>query len=78
MTTPTRLALFDLEPTEVDAYYREIGPLVAQCQFSDCTHTHEPHCAVLAAVADGRVSRERYESYLRLREEQEELEEKRY
>ena len=72
------LALFDLEPTEVDAYFREIGPLVAQCQFSDCTHTHEPHCAVLAAVADGRVSRERYESYLRLREEQEELEEKRY
>jgi len=72
------LALFDLEPAEVDAYYREIGPLVAQCQFSDCTHTHEPHCAVLAAVADGRVSRERYESYLRLREEQEELEEKRY
>jgi ribosome biogenesis GTPase len=72
------LALFDLEPTEVDAYYREIGPLVAQCQFSDCTHTHEPKCAVLAAVADGRVSRERYESYLRLREEMEELEEKRY
>jgi len=72
------LALFDLEPTEVDAYFREIGPLVAQCQFSDCTHTHEPHCAVLAAVADGRVSRERYESYLRLREEQEELEDKRY
>ncbi|HOU40871.1 MAG TPA: ribosome small subunit-dependent GTPase A [Promineifilum sp.] len=72
------LALFDLEPTEVDAYFREIGPLVAQCQFSDCTHTHEPHCAVLAAVADGRVSAERYESYLRLREEQEELEDKRY
>ncbi len=72
------LALFDLEPAEVDAYFREIGPLVAQCAFSDCTHTHEPHCAVLAAVADGRVSRERYESYLRLREEQEELEDKRY
>ena len=72
------LALFDLEPTEVDAYFREIGPLVAQCAFSDCTHTHEPHCAVLAAVADGRVSPERYDSYLRLREEQEELEDKRY
>ena len=72
------LALFDVEPTEVDAYYREIAPLVSQCQFSDCTHTHEPHCAVLAAVADGRVAPERYESYLRLREEMEELEEKRY
>jgi ribosome biogenesis GTPase len=72
------LALFDLEPTEVDAYYREIGPLVEQCAFSDCTHTHEPKCAVLAAVAEGRVSAERYESYLRLREEMEELEEKKY
>jgi len=72
------LAVFDLEPEELDAYYREIGPLVSQCQFNDCTHTHEPKCAVLAAVADGRVSAERYESYLRLREEQEELEDKRY
>ncbi len=72
------LALFNVEPTEVDAYYREIAPLVSQCQFSDCTHTHEPNCAVLAAVAAGRVSQDRYESYLRLREEMEELEEKRY
>ncbi len=72
------LAVFDLEPEELDAYYREIGPLVSQCQFNDCTHTHEPKCAVLAAVKDGRVSAERYESYLRLREEQQELEDKRY
>ena len=72
------LALFDLEPTEVDAYFREIGPLVEQCAFSDCTHTHEPKCAVLAAVADGRVSPERYDSYLRLREEQKDLEDNKY
>ena len=72
------LALFDLEPGELDAYFREIGPLVAQCQFSDCTHTHEPQCAVRAAVTEGRVSPERYDSYLRLRAEQSELEEKRY
>jgi len=72
------LALFDLEPTEVDAYFREIGPLVELCQFSDCTHTHEPNCAVLAAVKDGRVSAERYDSYLRLREEQKDLEDKKY
>lgn len=72
------LALFDLEPGELDAYYREIAPLVAQCQFSDCTHTHEPGCAVSAAVQDGRVSPERYDSYLRLREEMQELEDKRY
>lgn len=72
------LALFDLEPGELDAYYREIAPLVEHCAFSDCTHTHEPNCAVRAAVEDGRVSPERYDSYLRLREEIEELEDKRY
>jgi ribosome biogenesis GTPase len=72
------LALFNLEPEELDAYYREIGPLVSDCAFSDCTHTHEPGCAVRAAVDDGRVSFERYDSYLRLREEMQALEDKRY
>ncbi len=67
------LALYDLEPWEVDAYYREIAPLVEHCQFSDCSHRHEPNCAVRTAVAAGHVSRERYESYLRLREEHENL-----
>lgn len=72
------LALFDLEPWELDGYFREIAPLVAQCQFSDCSHRHEPKCAVRAAVKDGRVSPERYESYLRLREEHEMLDERAY
>ena len=72
------LGLFGLEPTEGGAYFRESGPLVDQCAFSDCPHTHEPKCAVLAAVADGRVSPERYDSYLRLREEMETLEDKKY
>ncbi|MCA9979799.1 MAG: ribosome small subunit-dependent GTPase A [Anaerolineales bacterium] len=72
------LALFDIEPDELDAYFREIAPLVAQCQFSDCTHQHEPGCAVLAALKDGRVSPERYDSYLRLREEHEALEQSAY
>lgn len=72
------LALFDVEPEELDAYFREIAPLVADCQFSDCTHRHEPGCAILAAVKDGRVSPARYDSYLRLREEHEELEDRLY
>lgn len=67
------LAIFDLEPGELDAYFREIGPLVADCQFSDCTHQHEPNCAVKAAVDDGRVSMLRYDSYLRLRDEHDAL-----
>jgi len=65
------LALWDTEPEEMDAYFPELRDLVAHCQFSDCTHTHEPNCAVLAAVKEGRVHRERYESFLRLRTGQE-------
>lgn len=61
------LELFDIEPDELDAYFVEIRPLVSGCAFSDCTHEHEPGCAVRAAVETGRVSRSRYESYLRLR-----------
>lgn len=61
------LALWDTQPEELDAYFPELRDLVAHCQFSDCTHIHEPGCAVLLAVKEGRVHRERYESYLRLR-----------
>lgn len=67
------IALFDLEPGEMDGYFREIAPLVADCQFSDCTHVHEENCAVLAAVASGSIAPERYDSYLRLREEHQDL-----
>lgn len=72
------LALFDVEPEELDAYFREIAPLVSLCQFSDCTHRHEPGCAVRAALGDGRLSPARYDSYLRLRDEHEDLEERQY
>ncbi len=61
------LALWDTEPEEVDAYFPELAPLVAECQFSDCTHIHEPGCAVRLAVEKGKVRPERYDSYLRLR-----------
>jgi ribosome biogenesis GTPase len=61
------LALWDTEPEELDGYFREIAPLVSQCQFSNCSHKSEPGCAVRAAVEVGTVRTERYESYLRLR-----------
>ncbi len=61
------LALWDTEPEEMDAYFPELAPLVMDCQFSDCSHTHEPGCAVLAALKAGRIHPQRYESYLRLR-----------
>ena len=72
------LALFDLEPTEVDAYFREIAPFVPECRFSDCSHRHEPGCAVRTAVQQGHISEQRYDSYLRLREEHEALDEAAY
>jgi ribosome biogenesis GTPase len=61
------LALYDIEPEELDGYFPEMRPLVEECSFSDCTHVHEPGCAVLGAVKDGRVHPERYQSYLRMR-----------
>lgn len=67
------LALFDMDPEEVDAYFPDIEPLVAHCRFSDCSHTVEPGCAVKEAVEEGTVSEHRYESYLRLREEHQKL-----
>jgi len=62
------LALWDTHPEEIDAYFPELAPLVAECQFSDCSHTHEPGCAVLAALKAGKIFVERYESFLRLRD----------
>jgi ribosome biogenesis GTPase len=61
------LALWDTQPEELDAYFPEIRPLVSECKFSDCSHTHEPGCAVRAAVELGRLHPDRYDSYVRLR-----------
>ncbi len=65
------LALWDTEAEEMDAYFPELRDLVPQCQFSDCSHKHEPGCAVLAALKARTVHPERYDSYLRLRAGQE-------
>jgi ribosome biogenesis GTPase len=66
------LALWDIQPEEIDGYFPELRSLVHLCQFSDCTHTHEPGCAVRAAVEDGRVHAERYASFVRMRSGEEE------
>lgn len=65
------LALWDTEPEELDAYFVEMRDLVSECKFSDCTHTHEPGCAVREAVSKGDITPQRYNSYLRLRFEDE-------
>jgi ribosome biogenesis GTPase len=64
-----QLTVWDVEPEELDGYYRDIEPFLHQCRFRDCTHRNEPGCAVRAAVEQGEISRARYQSYLQLREE---------
>ncbi len=61
------LALYDIEPEEIDGYFPEIRHLVANCQFSNCTHMQEPGCAVIEAVEAGFIHPERYEAYFRMR-----------
>jgi ribosome biogenesis GTPase len=61
------LSLWDTEPEELDGYFPELKDLVQHCNFSDCTHRVEPGCAVIKAVKEGKVHPDRYESYLRLR-----------
>ena len=61
------VALWDIEGEELDAYFIEIAPLVSYCQFNDCTHSHEPGCAVREASETGKIHPHRYDSYLRLR-----------
>lgn len=55
---------FDMEPEEISSYFPEIFRLSRGCRFSNCTHTHEPGCAVRTALADGSLAATRYTSYL--------------
>ena len=57
-----------LEPAELSSVFREFRPHLDHCRFADCRHREEPGCAVRDAVADGRVSERRHESYLALLE----------
>ncbi|MFH2034526.1 MAG: ribosome small subunit-dependent GTPase A [Candidatus Margulisiibacteriota bacterium] len=53
----------------VDNVFGEISELAKHCKFDDCTHDHEPGCAVRAAVKDGRISKEQYNSFMKLKKE---------
>lgn len=67
------IQLFNIEPSEIDGYFPDIRDFLHDCRFKDCRHENEPGCAVRAAVESGDIWYERYESYLRLREEAEEI-----
>ena len=63
---------FDMEREELTSYFKEIFEFSKQCKFSDCTHTHEPGCAVLQAVEDHYIAQSRYQSYLSMLEDKDE------
>jgi len=64
------LGLFELPASELAWCFREMRPFLGSCAFNDCSHLHEPRCAVRAAVELGDVPPQRYESYRRLRTEE--------
>jgi ribosome biogenesis GTPase len=57
---------WDIDPEQLDAFFPEMRPYLGQCRFQPCTHTHEPGCAVQAAVARGGIDELRYESYVKM------------
>ena len=65
-------ATFDMEPEELTSYFREIFHFSKDCKFSNCTHTHEPGCAVLKAIDDHYIAQSRYQSYLNMLEDKDE------
>ena len=63
---------FDMEPEELTSYFREIFHFSKDCKFSNCTHTHEPGCAVLKALEEHYIAQSRYQSYLGMLEDKDE------
>ena len=63
--------LIDIAPEETARYFPDLFRYAGQCAYYNCTHTHEPSCAVKEALAEGLVSESRYVSYLKLLEDDE-------
>ena len=58
--------LIEIDDKELWHYFPEMIATAGECRFYNCTHTHEPGCAVVEAVKDGKISYSRYESYLKI------------
>ena len=63
---------FDIEKEELTGYFKDIFHFSKDCRFSNCTHTHEPGCAVIKAVEDHYIAASRYQSYLSMLEDKDE------
>jgi ribosome biogenesis GTPase len=71
------VGMWGLPPGNLDRCFPEFRPYLGQCRFDNCSHDHEPKCAVRDAVAAGKVSLPRYESYVKLLAELVEAEQQR-
>lgn len=60
------LGLYEIDPQNLQFYFREFAPYLHDCRYPNCTHDHEPGCSVRQAVEAGQIDHGRYESYLRL------------
>ncbi len=58
--------VWDMDPEELGGYFVEFRPFIGHCRFPDCTHDHEPGCAITEAVDEDQISAERYASYLNI------------
>lgn len=63
---------FDMEPEEISGYFKEIFHFSKDCRFNNCTHTHEPGCAVLQALENHYIAQSRYQSYLSMLQDKDE------
>lgn len=64
-----QFVLWDLAPEEIDGFFVEFRSFIPYCRFPDCSHIHEQNCGVKDAVASGLITQQRYDSYLRMRED---------
>jgi len=61
--------MVDFTPQELSHFFPEMRAVLPECHFANCTHRHEPQCAVRQAVDDGRIDPERYHNYLNILED---------
>lgn len=62
------LGLMDIYDEEISHFFPEMRDLFGKCKFHNCTHTHEPNCAVIESVENGKIAMSRFESYLSMME----------